>query len=569
MLVAAFATWLTVRVVQVRSDLEAARTQLAGMRIDDAVDAQADSAALDALRHKLFTAAVETASARVRTSDPLWHVAERLPWIGDDLAAVRVLSLSGDATVSQVAVPLSAVAAAIDPTALRRGDGSLDLSGLAASRDELADAETAALATQKDLQGLDRASLTRPVRSAVNEVSTLVDRLVPVTQAAARTARLAPALLGSDGPRRYLLAFQNPAEARGTGGIVGFYAVIEADDGRVRLTATGANDDLAVLDAPPVDLGGEYANLYGSLSRDSDNANLSPHFPYAAQNLLGLWAAQTGQRLDGVVAMDPVALSRMLRVLGPVELADGETVTARSVVPLTLSEVYNRFDDQGQRRAFLASLVSALFERFSGPGTDPVELVRALQEPVAEHRVLVYSAHEQEQLDLARTGLAGALPAADGSVRGVVVDNAGANKLDYYLGRTVRYEIGCTSAGRTQTTLHVQLHNGAPPTGLPRYVTSHAPALASSPSTNRLIVSVFVPAPTGLQGVTVDGATTSVTTGAQLGYDVFSTTVDVRAGQTVTLVWSLDEPAVPDDARLFAQPLVLPLDQQVQYACGG
>lgn len=564
---AAFATWLTVRVLQVRSDLEAASAQLAGVRIDDAVDARSDPAAWQALQTKLAGAAADTASARVRTSDPLWHLAERLPWVGDDLAAVRVLTVAGDTTVSKVGVPLSALAAAIDPAALRRPDGSLDLSGLAAGRRELTAAESAALSTQQSLRSLDRASLTRPVRSAVDEVSSLADRLVPVTQALARTARLAPALLGSDGPRRYLLAFQNPAEARGTGGIVGFYAVVEADAGRVRLTATGANDDLAVLDAPPADLGAEYQNLYGSLSRDSDNANLSPHFPYAAQNLLGLWAKQTGERLDGVVAVDPVALSALLRVLGPVELGDGETVTASNVVPLTLSEVYRRFDEQAERRVFLASLVSSLFERFSGPGADPVDLVKALREPVAEHRVLVYSAHEQEQEDLARTELAGALPPADGSVRAVVVDNAGANKLDFYLGRTVRYEIGCTSAGRTRTTLSVQLHNGAPPMGLPRYVTSHAPSLASSPSTNRLIVSVFVPAPTGLVGVTLDGATAGGTTGTQLGYDVFSTTVDVPAGQTVTLVWSLDEPAVPDDARLRAQPLVLPADQQVQHVC--
>jgi hypothetical protein len=61
----------------------------------------------------------------------------------------------------------------------------------------------------------------------------------------ARTAaELIPAMLGADRPRRYFMAFQNSAEARGAGGLLGAYGVLEADRGRLRVLRLGSNTDL-------------------------------------------------------------------------------------------------------------------------------------------------------------------------------------------------------------------------------------------------------------------------------------------------------------------------------------
>jgi hypothetical protein len=47
--------------------------------------------------------------------------------------------------------------------------------------------------------------------------------------------RILPAVLGADGPRRYLVGIQNSAELRGTGGAMLRFAVIAADRGRLDL----------------------------------------------------------------------------------------------------------------------------------------------------------------------------------------------------------------------------------------------------------------------------------------------------------------------------------------------
>ena len=53
--------------------------------------------------------------------------------------------------------------------------------------------------------------------------------------AASSLLRGLPGFLGADGPRRYFFGAQNPAELRGTGGLVGAYSVLTIDEGRFQL----------------------------------------------------------------------------------------------------------------------------------------------------------------------------------------------------------------------------------------------------------------------------------------------------------------------------------------------
>ena len=53
-------------------------------------------------------------------------------------------------------------------------------------------------------------------------------------------------ILGFKGQQRYLLAFQNSAEARGTGGLIGAYAIVRIDHGRISIEQSGSNIDLII-----------------------------------------------------------------------------------------------------------------------------------------------------------------------------------------------------------------------------------------------------------------------------------------------------------------------------------
>ena len=67
------------------------------------------------------------------------------------------------------------------------------------------------------------------------------------TEALANASVLLPAMLGADGPRNYLVLFQNNAEWRSLGGIAGAAALIRTDGGSMQLVAAGLRRRLSAL----------------------------------------------------------------------------------------------------------------------------------------------------------------------------------------------------------------------------------------------------------------------------------------------------------------------------------
>ncbi len=82
-----------------------------------------------------------------------------------------------------------------------------------------------------------------------------------------------------------------------------------------------------------------------------------------------MWAEQTGTNVDGVIAIDPVALSYILGAVGPITMPDGEVVSRDNVVELTESTAYLRFPtDQVARKQYLQDIANAVVTEDHGPG---------------------------------------------------------------------------------------------------------------------------------------------------------------------------------------------------------
>ena len=82
------------------------------------------------------------------------------------------------------------------------------------------------------------------VSNAVETLQTQLTSVLSTTQSAARGAELLFPMLGGDGPRHYLLAFQSNSEARGTGGLLGSYGIVSADNGHVHIDKLASREEL-------------------------------------------------------------------------------------------------------------------------------------------------------------------------------------------------------------------------------------------------------------------------------------------------------------------------------------
>jgi hypothetical protein len=298
--------------------------------------------------------------------------------------------------------------------------------------------------------------------------------------------------------------------------------------------------------------------------------NLSPNFPYAAQMWTAMWQQATGQALDGAIALDPIVLSYLLDVVGPVDLDDGTTVDGGNIVNLLLRDEYVKYPgpaDRDERKQYLVSVAGSVVNHLFKGGGSSRDVVAALGRAAGQRRLLIAApAHPAEQATLAGLVVGGVLPDSSQPLAGLVVNGAGGFKLDYYLQRRLVYSANACTKDRRPATAVITLTNTAPPAGLPDFVVNgdNAPAGTFVPGRNRVWVSYYATVGAGLDRAMIDGLPLRVVADTERRHPVFSAYVDIDPQTTRTITLSLSEPATPGPVLTPVQPLVL--DQQTSVA---
>lgn len=537
-----------VRVADARHELTAAQDLAHQVRADlDAGEVQKAEALLPALRRH-----VDRAGARA--DSPVWAFSAHVPLLGRDFRAarrvVRAAQVLGDDTA-----PAAVRVLDLARTQHVVRDGQVNLALLGRLEGDVTTARRAADRARALLATDDHPLLGR-VRAKVNQAREEVVGLDDALASAATTLDLAPSLLGAHGPRRYLVLVQNNAEARATGGLVGAYAVVAADKGKLHLERTGSDNDLRSAYQPVVEIPGASPVWVqeGSTTAWYD-INLTPHFPDVGTSAAALWAAQTGEKVDGVLALDPLVLADLMKAGGAVTLSDGTRVDADNVVDYTLVRQYARYADFGQqltRKRVQAELARAVFHEVL-TGHDPVATVRAMARAASSGHLFFWSAHPDVQAKVTGGLVGGALPSTDTPFLEVVTQNYGGNKLDAYVRRTVAVR---RVRGALEVT--VTLRNVAPP-GLPPYVTVRAdhPDPPVPVGQAKIGFSVLGALSSTISDVRVDGRPVpDVAFDKDHGHPFALFPLELPPRSTVTVTFRVTEP--PGVLEYRQQPLVAP-----------
>jgi hypothetical protein len=548
----AAAAWIGVRGWLAKDHLEKAAALVPRLE-QQALDGRAGTADLRALQR-------ETGAARELTGDPVWSAAQHLPWVGDDLAAVRAASRAVDTVATRVVPPLLTVADTLDPKALRPKDGRIDLEPLLKAREPLHRADQALSEARAMIApyvgaGARAGSLVGPVKRAVRQLSDQLGTLAGDTATGSRAADLLPSMLGAEGRRSYLVVFQNLAEARSLGGIAGAFAIVEADDGRLSISHQGTAGSFPRFENPVIHFTPGQRRLYQpQTGRFFQNVTQPMSFPVGAGIAQEMWKRASDEKVDGVIATDPVALSYVLRATGPVQLPTGERLTGDNAVRLLLRDVYDRYDQPAAQDAFFASAAIAVFRRLTTGAGDPAAMLDALARASSERRLLVWSDHAEEEKRLSGTVLEGVLPATEPSrpTVGVFFNDATASKMSYYLRAAGQLTGGaCRPGGMRDLKLVMTMTSTAPPRGLPAYVTGR-----TKPYTLSTVVYLASPVAGGVVSVQVDGQDRPVNTQDVAGRSVAALTVDLRPGQSAEVTVTYVSPQRAEPARLRTSPTV-------------
>jgi hypothetical protein len=483
---------------------------------------------------------VNAADAAALTSDPIWRAAELIPVAGGNLAAVREAADIVDEVSREAVAPIVDITATVGIKEFAPVDGAIQLQPLIDARPGIAAASDSLSSADKRARAIATDGLIAPVADAVLRLQTTVAEAAVLVDTVDRAATLLPPMMGADGARNYVLLFQNPAELRATGGIPGALAQLTVVDGAISLTQQASSADFPRAPASVLELPLETRALYGDITgRYIQDVNLTPQFQLTGPLAAEMWRQQFGVEVDGVMSLDPVVLSYLLRATGPINLPTGDVLTSDNAVQLLLSDVYARYPDPRAQDLFFAAAAAAVFDAVASGSLQPVPLLDALVQAGSENRLLVWSAHEDEQSQLAETSLAGGLPVSDGKTEriGVYFNDATGSKMGTYLQTQVDTGLAvCRSDGLTQLDVAITLTNTAPAdaaTSLPAYVTGGG-NFGVTPGNIKVITNVYGPTGSANLGVVRDGTELEHHATTDSGYPVSAVTIELAPGESVT-----------------------------------
>lgn len=425
--------WLGIRVLTVRSELGAVQAAVSGFRSGG-----------DTTR-TLESVTTHAHAAAIASHDPVWGIAEAAPLVGDNLRAVRLASESLEELTSGLAMP--ALEAFRDP------NGGPVLGRVVPVLQSVAPRVRQLSANVAEV---------RRSSALVPQVRDGLDQLAEVLSAASSAVELAPRVLGADGPKNYLLVAQSNAESVGLGGSAASQTLIRIEGGTIKIKTQADSSDYPsdIVLGLPIDQSA--IDLYHDVMVRNINASVSrPDFPTAAMILKAFWQRDiSDDQIDGVISVDPIALSYVLDATGPISVGSTGTATSDNIVRLVLSDAYAIYPDQSKSDEFFKKVAASVFDKLASGQFDLGKMLAAVHAGVDGGSILFWSAEPAIQERVATTAIAGILPRdnAQRTVVGVYFrDSSGGSKIDYYMTSAVAATATCTPGGGSRYTASVTL----------------------------------------------------------------------------------------------------------------
>ncbi|MBW3081181.1 DUF4012 domain-containing protein [Bifidobacterium sp. 79T10] len=461
------AAWFIASATKTKGEIEAAVNSAS--RIQGQVE-KGDAAAVKASVND-FSKHIDAAYGQ--TKQPVWGLVGLVPYYGSDVRAVRdTISILEDVSIN--ALPkLADSASVLDLDKIGVRDGTIELGDMAEAAQDLDSANQIISDANVRLNNISGMHVPQLI-DALAKGKARFGQLADLTSTVSRMADVMPSMFDLDqtgqadsNPRTYLVLAQNNAELRATGGIPTSWSTLSIDRGKL---------SIGTFDMPPRNglysdqeagavLTPDEVNLFSAkMATDYQDINFTPDFTRTAQLASDIWRRAGRGNVDGVISVDPVMLQQLLKVVGPVTLTDGTTLTGDNAEQVILNQTYIDKSTQIEQDSFFTMAAGQIFDyvlhNLNGHNQ---ELVSILRKCVMDGHLYVWSAHEEEQQKIHGTAISGELAVNPAHpVAGVYFNDGTMGKMDWYLKREVTSTHDKTYPnGARQYTIHIKMTNTA------------------------------------------------------------------------------------------------------------
>lgn len=364
--------------------------------------------------------------------------------------------------------------------------------------------------------------------------------------------KAAPELLGVSAPENFLLELMDRSELRSTGGFIGNYAVMTIKNGQIQPFTLS---DVYLLDIPfmtivPLRPPSQYP-WWPFPDFGLRDTNISGNFPTAAQAGMTFLNLEGGGTVQGVIALTPPTIARILKIIGPIYVSDyNQTVTDKNLEQLihyyqqTLAydPVTNLpASDQvsSSRKRFTALLARAFMGKLHGlPTSKFVDIVKAMITSLQTKDLEIYLNNKSVEALLAKHHIDSTITQGPGDGVTVIDSNVGFNKGSQFT--DVRYtdHISLDAQGTAMHDLTITYNFKATD-----------PSILFGVDRYRTYLRVYTPANAKLISVSgLDFGSNEINASDEPGRQMWGGYVNVRDGQPYSLhfVWSAPNSATAD-----------------------
>lgn len=331
------------------------------------------------------------------------------------------------------------------------------------ARDPLREARLSLEQAERALEKVSIDDIPEDKREKFLSARTMLPVLLGLLQSFEKNDVLLEELLGGNGPRTYLFLLQNNHEMRATGGFIGSYALVDINQGVIRRFFVDGifNPDGQLKEniVPPKPI--QKISAGWSLH----DSNWFPDFPTSAEKAIFFYEKTGGSTVDGVIALTPTVMQKLLSVIGPIALPQyGLTIDADNFIPVVQEQVEVKYDkEQNEPKKILVDLSRALLEKVFAlqDRTTLRRIAEAFTEGLNQKHVLMYMRHPETERLIDEVGWSGRLLHTPKDYLSVIHSNINGYKTDGVIDEHIEHRAKIEADGSIIDTVTItRTHHG-------------------------------------------------------------------------------------------------------------
>lgn len=299
------------------------------------------------------------------------------------------------------------------------------------------------------------------------KVISKLDKAMPLLDEFEAYKPLVDVVLGNGGNKTYVVVALNTAEIRACGGFPGSAGTVTIKNGILKIGDFSAYADsiafrgTSLIAATDLEKKLFLKDRFGlRLTCAVDN----PHFPRAAEILAKGYKKKKGIKPDGVIAMTPHIIGKLIGITEPVKLSNGLTLDDKYSVKYIQRDIYWQYlyGVRGEKRKANKELTDKLFAEvakktisnvMSNLSVDGVrDMLNVVKESGEKRQFYIWMADSKAQKTVKELGLSGSLNDDPKKPEiGVFYTIQDANKLGIYVDLDVKYGEGKKNSNGTIT----------------------------------------------------------------------------------------------------------------------